>query len=192
MGTTYAFVPSSSAPHRSAPLAATAFDTSFMWNRGLSFGKGEFKFYRSFDDFMGPFPDDDRAAFPEIFNLPAGVREVSLSKPLGIVFQEIDAGRNLVVQELVPDGNAAQSGADIQPGDVLVGMTAVKIVGAKFERRMIPARNFDFDTMVGAVMSNDPKWGCNDVVLLLERPDDANKAETDEFLAFLEPPFDNP
>ena len=163
-----------------------------MWNRGLSFGKGDFKFYRSFDDFMSPFPDDDRAAFPEIFNLPAGVTEVRLPKPLGIVFEEIDAGRGLVVQELVPGGNAAQSGADIQPGDVLVGMTAVKIVGAKFERRMIPARNFDFDTMVGAVMSNDPKWGCSDVVLLLERPDDANKAKTDEFLAFLEPPFDNP
>ena len=169
-----------------------AFDTSFMWNRGLNFGKGQFKFYRSFDDFMSVFPAEDQAAFPEIFNLPAGVYEVNLPKPLGIVFEEIEAGRGLVVQELVQGGNAAASGADIQPGDVLVGMTAVKIVGAKYERRMIPARNFDFDTMVGAVGSNDPKWGCENVVLLLERPSESDTAKTDEFLAFLEPPFDNP
>ena len=195
MGSTHAFLVSSALPSQPMSclrLAATQFDTSFMWNRGLSFGKGEFKFYRSFDDFMSVFPDDDRAAYPEIFNLPAGVYEVALPKPLGIVFEEIQAGKGLVVQDLVEDGNAAALGGKIQVGDVLVGMTAVKIVGAKYERRMIPARNFDFDTMVGAVASNDPKWGCNDVVLLLERPGECDTQKTDEFLAFLEPPFDNP
>ena len=170
-------------------LSATQIDTSFMWNRGLNFGKGDFKFYSSFDDMMSVFPEEDRAAYPEVFTLPKGVYEVALTKPLGIVFEEIDAGRGLYVQDLVPDGNAARSGK-IQPGDVLVGMTAVKIVGAKYERRMIPARNFDFDTMVGAVSSNEPKWGCNDVVLMFERPDECDSKMVDDFMDFFEPPFD--
>lgn len=172
-------------------LKATQIDTSFMWNRGLNFGKGDFKFYVSFADMMSVFPEEDRAANPEIFNLPAGVYEVTLPKPLGIVFEEIEAGRGLYVQDLVEDGYAALSG-QIKPGDVLVGMTAVKIVGAKYERRMIPARKFDFDTMVGAVTSNDPKWGCNEVVLMFERPGECDSAKVADFMDFFEPPFDNP
>lgn len=91
-----------------------------MWNRGLNFGKGDFKFYRSFEDMMSVFPAEDRAAYPEVFNLPKGVYEVSLPKPLGIVFEEIDIGRGLYVQDLVEGGNAAASGK-IQKGDILVG-----------------------------------------------------------------------
>ena len=159
-----------------------------MWNRGLNFGKGDFKFYSSFEDWMKVFPQEDREAYPEVFNLPKGVYEVSLPKPLGIVFEEIESGRGLYVKELVEGGYAAQSGL-IQPGDVLVGMTAVKIVGAKYERRIIPARKFDFDTMVGAVTSNDPKWGCNDVVLMLERPDECDRKKVDDFMDFFEPPL---
>ncbi|KAL7564177.1 hypothetical protein ACA910_021151 [Epithemia clementina (nom. ined.)] len=170
---------------------ATAVDTSFMWNAGLNFGKGQFKFYTSFEEWMKPFPKEDRAEFPEVFNLPKGVYEVGLRKPLGVVFEEIDYGKGLYVKELVEDGNAALDGR-IQPNDVLVGITAVKIVGAKYERRLIPCRNFDFDTMVGAVSSNEPKWGCNDVVLLLERPAEANSAQVQSFMEFFEPPFDNP
>lgn len=166
------------------------FNTAGMWNRGLNFGKGVFKFYRSFDDFMSPFPEEDKAAFPEIFTLPKGTYEVSLDKPLGIIFEEIELGKGLFVQELVEGGNAELSGK-VKVGDNLVGITAVKIVGAKFERRLIPCRGFDFDTMVGAVGSNDPKWGCNDVVLLLERPDEADRVEVDKFLEFFEPPFDS-
>jgi hypothetical protein len=140
---------------------------------------------------MKPFPAQDRQAFPEIFSLPAGLYEVQLNKPLGIIFEEIEVGKGLFVQDLVEGGNAAQSGK-IQVGDKMVGITAVKVVGAKFERRMIPARNFDFDTMVGAVGSNDSRWGCNDVVIFLERPGEADSAAVDEFLRFFEPPFDNP
>jgi len=95
------------------------------------------------------------------------------------------------VHDLVPGGNADRDG-NVRPGDVLVGITAVKIVGAKYERRLIPARNFDFDTMVGAVESNDFKWGCNDVVLMFERPGEADPAKIDAFMEFFEPPFDNP
>ena len=101
-----------------------------MWGSGLNFGKGEFKFYRSFNSFMSPFTDEDKAAFPEVFNLPKGVYEVSMTKPLGIVFEEIEAGKGVFVQELVEGGLADVQG-QIQSGDVLIGVTAVKVVGGK-------------------------------------------------------------
>ena len=162
-----------------------------MWGAGLNFGKGDFKFYSNFESMMSVFPKEDREAYPEVFNLPKGVYEVQMMKPLGIVFEEIEAGKGLYVQELVEGGNAEKVGV-VQPGDILVGITAVKIVGAKYERRMIPARNFDFDTMVGAVGSNDPKWECNDVVIMFERPGEADSKKVDDFMDFFEPPIDNP
>ena len=54
---------------------------------------------------------------------------------------------------------------------------------------MIPARNFDFDTTVGAIGSNEPKWSCNDVILMFERPGDIVREEVDSFMEFFEPPF---
>jgi hypothetical protein len=167
------------------------FSTAGMWNGGLNFGKGDFKFYDSFDSFMSVFPDEDKAAYPELFALPKGVYEVGLAKPLGIVFEEVQAGKGVFVQDLVEGGNAQAQGV-IQPGHVLVGITATKIVGAKFERRLIPARNFDFDTVVGAIASNDERWNCYNVVMMFERPDEAESKQVDEFLEFFEPPFDNP
>ena len=182
----------------SQPGNAGRFDTSCnaltvpgMWGSGLNFGKGDFAFYRSFEGFMKPFTQEDREAYPEIFNIPKGVYEVSLTKPLGIIFEEIEVGKGVYVQDLVEGGIAERQGK-IQKGDILVGVTAVKIVGAKWERRMIPARNFDFDTTVGAIQSNEPKWGCSDVVLMFERPGEADRAAVDTFFEFLEPPFDNP
>lgn len=169
----------------------STFDTSFMWNRGLSYGKGQFKFYKSFDNWMSVFPADDRQSYPEIFTFPKGVYEVILKKPLGIVFEEIDSGTGVYVKDLVDEGNAQQQ-QRIRIGDVLVGITAVKVVGAKYERRLIPARKFDFDTMVGAIASNEPRFACEDVVLAFERPGEADSAEVDQFMAFFEPPFDNP
>lgn len=162
-----------------------------MWGSGLNFGKGEFKFYRSFDSFMSPFTDEDKAEFSEVFTFPKGLYEVSMSKPLGIIFEEIEAGKGVFVQDLVEGGLAAVQGK-IQPGDVLVGVTAIKVVGAKWERRMIPARRFNFDTAVGAIGSNEPKWSCNDVILMFERPSECDSAEVDAFMEFFEPPFDNP
>jgi hypothetical protein len=176
--------------------AATAprIDTSFMWNSGLSFGKGQFKFYDGFDKWMSVFPDQDRNDNPELFNLPPGTYEVQLAKPLGIVFEEIDMGRGLYVKELVAGGNADQllGGSIIQPGDLLIGITAVKIVGAKYERRLIPSRKFDFDTMIGAIESNSNRYGCTNVILAFERPGVADSAQVDTFMQFFEPPFDNP
>lgn len=172
-------------------LTASKISTSFMWNAGLNYGKGNFKFYSDFDEWMSVFPEEDKAQYPEIFTLPKGLYEVKLTKPLGIIFEEIDFGRGLYVQDLVEGGNADASGK-VQVGDRLVGITAVKVVGAKYERRMIPCRGFAFDTMVGAIESNSPRYACEDVVLFLERPDEADSVRVDEFLEFFEPPFDNP
>jgi len=179
--------------------SSSSFDTSChetltvpgMWGSGLNYGKGDFKFYRSFDSFMSPFTDEDKADFPEIFTLPKGVYEVIMTKPLGIVFEEIEIGKGVFVQDLVEDGLAARQGT-LQSGDVLIGVTAIKVVGAKWERRMIPARRFDFDTTVGAIGSNEPKWSCNDVAMLFERPGESVRTEVDAFMEFFEPPFDNP
>lgn len=176
---------------RKFDTAVNALVVPGMWQGGNSFGKGDFKFYKNFDSWMSPFTDEDRAAYPEIFTIPKGVYEVGMTKPLGIVFEEIEAGKGVYVQELAEGGLAERMGK-IQPGDVLVGITAIKVVGAKWERRLIPARNFDFDTVVGAIGSNDQKWGCQDVILMFERPSEADSAATDTFLEFFEPPFDNP
>jgi hypothetical protein len=54
---------------------------------------------------------------------------------------------------------------------------------------MLPARKFDFDTAVGAIGSNERKWNCDDVVLMFERPSEADSDAVDTFLEFFEPPF---
>jgi hypothetical protein len=141
--------------------------------------KGNFKFYNGFREFMSVFPQDDQQAYPEIFNFPSGLYECRLNVPMGIVFEEIDIGRGLFVKEIISGGNADRDGT-IRVGDVLVGITAVKVVGAKYERRLIPARKFDFDTMVGAVQSNDARYMCQDVILVMERPTEADSDKTDQ------------
>jgi hypothetical protein len=172
-------------------FVTSGIQTGFMWNAGLSFGKGQFKFYKGFNEYMSVFPEEDQLTFPETFQLPKGLSEVKLKKPLGIVFEEFDNGPGVFVKDLVAGGNAAKSGL-VQIGDMLVGITAVKVVGAKYERRMIPARKFDFDTMVGAIGSNEERFSCSDVVLMLERPGESDSASVDKFMDFFEPPFDNP
>ena len=172
-------------------VACNSFSSSGVWTAGLGFGKGPFRFYYGFDQWMKPFTAEDRDAFPELFTLPKGVYEVSLTSPLGIVFEEIEVGRGVYVQDLV-EGGAAEKQGIIQKGDILVGVTAVKIIGAKWERRLIPARPFDFYTAVNAIMSNEKKWGCDDVIVMFERPDEADPEKTDAFLDFFEPPSDSP
>jgi len=116
--------------------ASTALNVAVpaTWNAGNNFGKGTFRFYTGFDKWMEPFPDEDKAKFPEMFSFPKGVYEVKMKTPLGIVFEEIEVGRGVYVQDLVEGGKAERMGI-IQPGDVLVGVTAIKVVGAKWERR---------------------------------------------------------
>ncbi|KAL3787153.1 hypothetical protein ACHAW5_004723 [Stephanodiscus triporus] len=180
---------SSSSPSSSTTSILRA--VNGIWNTGNDFGKGKFRFYDGLDSYMKPFPDEDRQLYPEMFRLPKGVYEVRLSRPCGIVFEEIEPNRGVYVQDLVEGGNAANEGT-LKEGDVLVGVTAIQISGAKWERRLIPARRFGFDLAVNAIGSNEEKWGCNDVILLVERPGEADGIEVDRFLEFFEPPADTP
>lgn len=181
---------SKSSSATSTSLAAT-FNTRGMWNNGLSFGKGQFKFYKSFDSWMSPFPEEDRESYPEVFQLPKGVYEVSMTKPLGIIFEEVAVGQGVYVKDLVENGNAERMG-QIQEFDVLIGVTAIKVVGAKWERRLIPAKDLSFDIVVGAIQSNEEKWGCDDVVLQFMRPTEVDDMErVNDHLAFFNPPGDS-
>ena len=190
----HGFAPSTTLPSAtktSTQLSSSKFDTRAMWNNGNGFGKGQFTFYRSQQDWMKPFPDEDREIYPELFTLPKGVYEISSVKPLGIVFEEIEPGKGVYVSDLVEGGNADIQGV-IQKGDILVGVTAIKVVGAKWERRMIPARDLSFDTVVGAIGSNEMKWGCEDVVLQFERPGEVEDEQAvKDHLAFYNPPGDS-
>ena len=109
-----------------------------MWNSGLEYGKGLFTRYSGFDAWMAPFPDEDRELYPEMFNLPDGVYEVAIQRPLGIAFEEVEPGRGVLVDYLVEGSNADALGV-IKPGDVLIATTAVKVIGAKWEVRLIPS-----------------------------------------------------
>jgi len=104
--------------------------------------------------------------------------------------QEQEPGRGVLVDYLVEGGNAANSGM-IQPGDVLILVTAVKVFGARFERKIVPAGDFDFDTVVSAISSNEPRYGARDVVLWVQRPGEADQAQVDRFLEFYQIPFDH-
>lgn len=194
LGAVSGFAPVS--PNNVAPLtSSTSLDATFntrgMWNNGLSYGKGQFRFYKSFDSWMSPFPEEDRQEFPELFTLPKGIFEVSMTKPLGIIFEEIEVGKGVYVLDLVEGGNAERMGA-IQEFDVLVGITAIKVVGAKWERRLIPAKDLSFDTILGAIESNNEKWGCDDVVMQFMRPSDVEDMQAvEDHLAFFNPPGDS-
>mmetsp|Transcript_10778 Transcript_10778/g.23878 ORF Transcript_10778/g.23878 Transcript_10778/m.23878 type:complete len:211 (-) Transcript_10778:289-921(-) len=175
----------------SSPVSSALHAVNGIWNTAGDFGKGKFRFYNGLDSFMEPFPDEDKQLYPELFKLPKGVYEVPLAKPCGILFEEIESNRGVYVQDLVEGGSAERQGG-LLPGDVLVGLTAVQIAGAKWERRMIPARRFGFDLVVNAIGSNDQNWGCTNVILMVERPGEADSEEVDKFLEFFEPPGDTP
>ena len=175
---------------RGSPRTAPINMQEGMWNSGLDYGKGLFRFYVGFDEFMKPFPDEDREEYPEMFKLPDGCYEVSLQKPMGIAFEEIEAGRGVVVEYLVEGSNSERQGI-IKPGDVLIAATAIKVIGAKWERRLIPCRQLDFDTIMGAIGSNEVRWGCKDVILQFARPE-ADDDKVKEHLEFFTPPSDSP
>lgn len=152
------------------------------------FGKPPFNFYKGFDEFMSVFPDEDRELYPEMFKLPAGVYEVAMPRPLGIAFEEREVGRGVVVTECVEGGNAEKTGM-IQPDDILVAVTAVKAPASmsRFERKLIPCKDLDYDTIVAAIGTNErPK--CEDVILQFMRPSASDEAEVEKFLEFFEVP----
>eukprot|EP00629_Pelagomonadales_sp_RCC1024_P013185 CAMPEP_0119272254 /NCGR_PEP_ID=MMETSP1329-20130426/8499_1 /TAXON_ID=114041 /ORGANISM="Genus nov. species nov., Strain RCC1024" /LENGTH=192 /DNA_ID=CAMNT_0007272311 /DNA_START=145 /DNA_END=720 /DNA_ORIENTATION=- len=100
------------------------------------------------------------------------VYEVSLARPLGIVFEDIGPpGRPQGVKVIeVQEGSNAHAEGNVKPGDVLVGVSAVRYPGgaylgaAKPERDMFPTATWDFDNVVDAISSNEPEI-CDDVIL---------------------------
>ena len=156
------------------------------------FGKGPFKFYGSFDEFMAPFPDEDREAYPEMFRLPDGVYEVALPRPLGIAFEEnvAEMPMGICVDYCVEGGNAAASGV-IKPGDKLIAVTACKVFQARWERKLLPCDKMDFDIIMSAIASNEPRWNANDVVMQFMRPGEGDEAKVVEHLKFFQIPSDH-
>ena len=128
----------------------------------MEFGKGFGSYYSGWNDFIQEYPKEDREQYPALFELPEGVYEVKIMKPLGIAFVEGDNVRvgmpdGVVVDYLVEGGNAEKDGR-IKPGDVLLATTACMGRDGKFERKVIPSRYLDFDTIMNAIGSNEAKF----------------------------------
>lgn len=111
--------------------------------------------------------------------LVAGTYTVRLAKPLGIMFEEIALAKpeGVVVTGLVEDSNAEKDGR-ILVGDKLLRVSAVSFGGQKplvaigsgsqftaFSRDLIPCMSLDFETIMGAIRSNEGRYGYTDVVL---------------------------
>jgi len=102
-------------------------------------------------------------------SLAPGVYEVTLPKPCGIRFEENAYPKGgVTVIGLIDGGNAEQRG--VQVGDDLVGVTAIRVVGAKWDRQMFKCDKLDYDTVVDAIGSNNDKFDCEDVVMQFFRP----------------------
>merc|ERR1719331_1274410 len=169
----------------------------------MEFGKGFGSYYSGWEDWVKEYPQEDRDAYPELFRLPEKCYEVEINKPLGIAFIENGDG-GVCVDYLVEDGNAAKSGI-IQPGDVLLATTAAMGRDGKFERRVVPSRYLDFDTIMAAIGSNAPKFHKkrkNDVILQFAQPDapyendgdpyDGGKRGIKDYLESIKFPSDSP
>ena len=178
--------------HLTRPQPAVAMQHTRGWD---GFGKGPFKFYNTFDEFMTVFPQEDRDEYPEMFTIPKGCYEVTIDKPLGIAFEEVVAGmpKGVCVDYLVEGSNAENTGV-IQSGDVLIAVTAAKEFGPRWERKLLPTIDMEFDIIMSAIGSNSPRYHSrkkNDVVCLFMRPADADEAKVREFLTFFNIPSDH-
>lgn len=112
------------------------------------------------------------------------VTTLTIKKPLGIVLAENAKDQTVFVEEVVPGGNAEQTGK-VQVGDVLVACSATLLKAGKegeFEREGYGQRpydnwetvNFDcrgqkYETVMAALSSNNPRWGINQITISLER-----------------------
>lgn len=137
----------------------------------MQFGKGFGSYYSGLEDWVNQYPAEDREAYPALFSLPDDCYEICLNKPLGIAFIENDDG-GVCVDYLVEGGSAEVDGT-IKPGDVLLATTACLGRDGTFERKIIPSRYLDFDSIMGAIGSNEPKFHKlrkNDVILQFARP----------------------
>ena len=110
----------------------------------------------------------------------------------------------MVVDYLVEGSNAEKSGV-IKPGDKLLATTACMGRDGKFERKLIPSRYESFDTIMGAIGSNEARFNKqrkNDVILQFARPEapyendgdpyDGGSRGINDYLESLKFPVDSP
>ena len=164
------------------PSCACAKHTRRLAAPAMEFGKGFGHYYSGWDDWIKEYPAEDREQYPALFSLPDDCYEVCINKPLGIAFIENNDG-GVEVEYLVEGGNAEASGM-IKPGDVLLATTAAMGRDGKFERKVIPSRYLDFDTIMEAIGSNAPKFHKqrkNDVILQFARPSAPYENEGDPY-----------
>ena len=125
--------------------------------------------------------------------LPANVFEVSIERPLGIGFEEdgpIVSKSGVSVNAIVDGSNSAKgttvlknvdgrnqaAPGKVEIGDKLIGVTAIRYVGSKWERELFNCRKWSFDTVVEAIGSNEAKFISDYVILQFERPADKSDA----------------
>jgi len=127
--------------------------------------------------------------------LPENVYEVVIQRPLGIGFEEdgpLIGMSGVSVNMVVEDSNAAKGeqvlsnvggenkavAGRVAIGDKLIGVTAIKYQGSKWERVLFNCRKWSFDTVVDAIGSNENKFISDYVILQFERPAAEAKSET--------------
>ena len=77
---------------------------------------------------------------------------MSLPKPLGIAFEEVQPGQGVVVDYLVEGSNAEQCGR-IQPGDILIAVTAYKVPPMTSR---LPCLSVTLSVALSGCVSTDP------------------------------------
>eukprot|EP00197_Chlamydomonas_leiostraca_P008785 CAMPEP_0202865750 /NCGR_PEP_ID=MMETSP1391-20130828/6334_1 /ASSEMBLY_ACC=CAM_ASM_000867 /TAXON_ID=1034604 /ORGANISM="Chlamydomonas leiostraca, Strain SAG 11-49" /LENGTH=166 /DNA_ID=CAMNT_0049545627 /DNA_START=147 /DNA_END=647 /DNA_ORIENTATION=+ len=117
---------------------------------------------------------------------PAGVEyQLTLKKPVGLVFAQKPSGGPVYVEEVTPGGIADKTGK-VQVGDVLSKCSAVVLKSGKegeYEREgygqtlytnwdkvMFDCEGQEFNTVMSALKSNNARWGIMDVTLVFRRP----------------------
>mmetsp|Transcript_17673 Transcript_17673/g.26308 ORF Transcript_17673/g.26308 Transcript_17673/m.26308 type:complete len:162 (-) Transcript_17673:168-653(-) len=94
--------------------------------------------------------------------------------PLGIVFEDIGSGfppKGVEVIALTSGGQGEQCGK-IEVGDRLKTCSAVKFISgsSNFDIVDVDCTQLDFDTVVSAITSNQPKFKCQSVEMTFIRP----------------------
>lgn len=111
---------------------------------------------------------------------PKALRRVALKRPLGLTLGERARGGDVFVESVLPGGNAEKAG--VRTGATLAACSAVVLKDGEsgerpgyggtpwlnYERVRFLCRGQSFDSVMGAIGSNDPRKGYLDVVLELE------------------------
>lgn len=110
--------------------------------------------------------------------------KVTIKQPLGIVLAEDVKNNCIFVEEIEPGSNAEEH--DVSVGDVLVGCSGVVLKEAKFsgsfekegygqrpydnwETIWVDTRGLQYETVMSALRSNNPRWGIRTITLELQK-----------------------